>query len=137
MDAERTGKRGPHQADTPPRVGNYVTARVGNYVTDNPSNLGKYVTADTHDARAVPRWSSSPSLQSVWPMPQSAIENHREQPNPDSRGSRPVEFEGVPNGVHDHPFDVFRRGGPAEDSVGKDHARDQIKDRLGIGVWTG
>ena len=47
MDAERTGKRGPHQADTPPRVGNYVTARVGNYVTDNPSNLGKYVTADT------------------------------------------------------------------------------------------
>lgn len=52
MDAERTGKRGPHQADTPPRVGNYVTARVGNYVTDNPSNLGKYVTADTmHDPR--------------------------------------------------------------------------------------
>lgn len=47
MDAERTGKRGPHQADTPPRVGNYVTARVGNYVTDNPSNLGKYVTADS------------------------------------------------------------------------------------------
>ncbi|AUS52660.1 Uncharacterised protein [Mycobacterium tuberculosis] len=28
-------------------VGNYVTAGVGNYVTDNPSNLGKYVTADT------------------------------------------------------------------------------------------
>ena len=36
-----------HRADTPPRVGNYVTARVGNYVTDNPSNLGNYVTADT------------------------------------------------------------------------------------------
>lgn len=50
MDAERTGKRGPHQADTPPRVGNYVTARVGNYVTDNPSNLGKYVTADSYIA---------------------------------------------------------------------------------------
>ena len=50
MDAERTGKRGPHQADTPPRVGNYVTARVGNYVTDNPSNLGKYVTADKKPA---------------------------------------------------------------------------------------
>src|ERR1700752_2043360 len=28
-------------------VGNYVTAGVGNYVTDNPSNLGKYVTADS------------------------------------------------------------------------------------------
>ena len=52
MDAERTGKRGPHQADTPPRVGNYVTARVGNYVTDNPSNLGKYVTADTYHTKA-------------------------------------------------------------------------------------
>ena len=50
MDAERTGKRGPHQADTPPRVGNYVTARVGNYVTDNPSNLGKYVTADIEES---------------------------------------------------------------------------------------
>ena len=24
-----------------------MTAGVGNYVTDNPSNLGKYVTADT------------------------------------------------------------------------------------------
>jgi hypothetical protein len=24
-----------------------VTAGVGNYVTDNPSNLGKYMTADT------------------------------------------------------------------------------------------
>ena len=57
MDAERTGKRGPHQADTPPRVGNYVTARVGNYVTDNPSNLGKYVTADTH---STPPESRSP-----------------------------------------------------------------------------
>jgi hypothetical protein len=31
-------------------VGNYVTAGVGNYVTDNPSNLGKYVTADSKDA---------------------------------------------------------------------------------------
>jgi hypothetical protein len=38
-DAERTFQRGPHRADTPPRMGNYVT--------DNPSNLGKYVTADT------------------------------------------------------------------------------------------
>ena len=54
MDAERTGKRGPHQADTPPRVGNYVTARVGNYVTDNPSNLGKYVTADIPDVAGFP-----------------------------------------------------------------------------------
>ena len=45
-DAERTLQRGPHRADTPPRVGNYVTAGVGNSVTDNPSNLGKYVTAD-------------------------------------------------------------------------------------------
>ncbi|WP_215489515.1 hypothetical protein, partial [Mycobacterium tuberculosis] len=46
-DAERTLQQGPHRADTPPMVGNYVTAGVGNYVTDNPSNLGKYVTADT------------------------------------------------------------------------------------------
>ena len=46
-DEERTFLRGPHRADTPPRVGNYVTAEVGNNVTDNPSNLGKYVTADT------------------------------------------------------------------------------------------
>lgn len=55
MDAERTGKRGPHQADTPPRVGNYVTARVGNYVTDNPSHLGNYVTADNLDAKTYMR----------------------------------------------------------------------------------
>ncbi|WP_229481060.1 TetR-like C-terminal domain-containing protein, partial [Mycolicibacterium mageritense] len=44
----RTFQRGPHRADTPPRVGNYVTAGVGNYMTDNPSNLGKYVTADNN-----------------------------------------------------------------------------------------
>ena len=45
--------RGPHPADTPPRVGNYLTARVGNYLTDNPLNLGKSVTADTDFLGAV------------------------------------------------------------------------------------
>jgi hypothetical protein len=29
-------------------VGNYVTAVGRNYVTDNPSDLGNYVTADSH-----------------------------------------------------------------------------------------
>jgi len=46
-DQERTCVRGPHPADTPPRVGNYLTIKVGNSVTDNPSNLGNYLTADT------------------------------------------------------------------------------------------
>jgi hypothetical protein len=35
-DSERTCVRGPHPADTPPRVRNYLTAGVGNSVTDNP-----------------------------------------------------------------------------------------------------
>ncbi len=37
------GSKAPHRADTPPMVGNYVTAGVG--CDGQPSNLGKYVTA--------------------------------------------------------------------------------------------
>jgi hypothetical protein len=33
-------------------MGNYVIAGVGNYVIVNPSNLGKYVIADTNAASA-------------------------------------------------------------------------------------